>query len=241
MICLTPPLSPVCNLRYANRVVDSSGFDYASFRLRRPVPCPAGTYCHSGSASEDLGMHNFTMPQPCLEVSNSSVPRLVDPRTTPHRNASTPPTHLPFPSIPQQGTALTLLFPCPDAFHNVIMSHQSMFCPEGSSRPSGVGECPSGFYCPTGIRLSCPVGTYCPREGHWDPMPCPPGQFSALVGQKACTSCPRGYICPGFGRIDPTPCPDGMVCSRIMLTSPNQRCPPGEDHLLTSHRKHERL
>ncbi|CAM9426180.1 unnamed protein product, partial [Ectocarpus fasciculatus] len=152
------------------RVVDSSGFDYASFRLRRPVPCPAGTYCHPGSASEDLGMHNFTMPQPCLE---------------------------------------------------------SMFCPEGSSRPSGVGECPSGFYCPTGIRLSCPVGTYCPREGHWDPMPCPPGQFSAMVGQKACTSCPRGYICPGFGRIDPTPCPDGMVCSRNMLTSPNQRCPPG--------------
>ncbi|CAM9397259.1 unnamed protein product, partial [Laminaria digitata] len=152
------------------RVTDASGFDYSSFRLRRPVPCPAGTYCHPGSASEDLGMHNFTMPQPCLE---------------------------------------------------------SMFCPEGSSRPSGVGECPSGFYCPAGIRLACPVGTYCPREGHWDPMPCPPGEFSAMVGQEACTSCPRGYICPGFGRIDPTPCPSGMVCSRSILTSPNQRCPPG--------------
>lgn len=102
-----------------------------------------------------------------------------------------------------------------------------MFCPEGSSRPSGAGECPPGFYCPTGIRLACPVGTYCPREGHWDPMPCPPGQFSAMVGQEACTNCPRGYICPGFGRIDPTPCPAGMVCSRDLLTSPNQRCPPG--------------
>ena len=105
-----------------------------------------------------------------------------------------------------------------------------MFCPEGSPRPSGVGECPSGFYCPTGIRLACPVGTYCPREGHWDPMPCPPGEFSAMVGQAACTSCPRGYICPGFGRIDPTPCPSGMVCSRIILTSPNQRCPPGKEY-----------
>lgn len=52
-----------------HRVVDASGFDYASFSLRRPVPCPAGTYCHPGSSSEDLGMHNFTMPQPCLEVS----------------------------------------------------------------------------------------------------------------------------------------------------------------------------
>ena len=104
-----------------------------------------------------------------------------------------------------------------------------MFCPEGSSRPSGVGECPSGSYCPAGIRFACPVGTYCPREGHWDPMPCPPGEFSAMVGQEKCTSCPRGYICPGFGRIDPTPCPSGMVCSRISLTSPNQRCPPGKD------------
>lgn len=52
------------------RVVDSSGFDYSSFRLRRPVPCPTGTYCHPGSASDDLGMHNFTMPQPCLEVND---------------------------------------------------------------------------------------------------------------------------------------------------------------------------
>lgn len=57
----------------SRRVVDASGFDYASFRLRRPVPCPPGTYCHPGSASEDLGMHNFTMPQPCLEVTVVSV------------------------------------------------------------------------------------------------------------------------------------------------------------------------
>lgn len=54
--------------------MDASGFDYASFSLRRPVPCPAGTYCHPGSSSEDLGMHNFTMPQPCLEVSDFLSP-----------------------------------------------------------------------------------------------------------------------------------------------------------------------
>lgn len=141
-------------------------------------------------------------------------------------------THPRFQANPLQGTLEAAsthgYFPLSRCLNTCTVLHQSMFCPEGSSRPSGVGECPSGFYCPTGIRLSCPVGTYCPREGHWDPMPCPPGQFSAMVGQKACTACPRGYICPGFGRIDPTPCPDGMVCSRVLLTSPNQRCPPGE-------------
>lgn len=110
----------------------------------------------------------------------------------------------------------------------LLASGQSMFCPEGSTKPSGVGECPAGHYCPAGIRMTCPIGTYCPRDGHSDPMPCPPGEFNAMVGQKVCTVCPRGYICPGFGRIDPAPCPAGMVCSRTGLTSPNQRCPPGE-------------
>ncbi|CAM9707770.1 unnamed protein product [Discosporangium mesarthrocarpum] len=152
------------------RVTDASGFDYLDFSLRRPVACPPSTYCHPGSAAGTLGIHNFTMPQPCME---------------------------------------------------------SMFCPEGSSEPTGAGECNIGFYCPSGVRLACPVGTYCPRTGHWDPMPCPPGSFNAMVAQDSCTTCPRGYICPGFGRIDPATCPAGMVCSRMGLTSPNQRCPPG--------------
>lgn len=67
-----PPLILDLPLLLSRRVTDAFGFDYASFRLRRPVPCPAGTYCHPGSASDDLGMHNFTMPQPCLEVIYST-------------------------------------------------------------------------------------------------------------------------------------------------------------------------
>ncbi|CAM9134493.1 unnamed protein product, partial [Chrysoparadoxa australica] len=155
-------------------------FDYSGYNLRRPVPCPAGTYCHPGTAVDQLGMHDYSMPQPCME---------------------------------------------------------SMYCPEGSISPSGVGECPAGSYCPSGKRIPCPVGTYCPRAGHWDPMPCPPGTFNAMVGQLICTKCPRGYMCPGFGRIDPAVCPAGMVCSRTELTAPNLRCPPGyycQDGTITS-------
>lgn len=147
-------------------------FDYSasSFRLRRPVPCPSGMYCHPGTGVDVSNMKNYSTPQPCFE---------------------------------------------------------SMYCPEGSSEPTGSGECPPGFYCPFGVKLTCPVGTYCPRDGHWDPMPCPPGTFSAQLGVVACSQCPRGYICPGFGRVAPAICPPGFVCSQIGLRSPNNRCPAG--------------
>ena len=104
---------------------------------------------------------------------------------------------------------------------------ESMYCPEGSAEPSGVSDCPAGFYCPFGRKLMCPVGTFCSREGHWDPMPCSPGTFNGQIGQKRCAPCARGFICPGFGRIDPAPCPAGYVCSRQGLSAPNVRCPPG--------------
>jgi len=145
-------------------------FDYSAFNLRRPVPCPKGTYCHVGTAVDSLNMKNFSTPQPCFE---------------------------------------------------------SMHCPEGSADPLGSGECPAGFYCPFGHKISCPAGTHCPREGHWDPLPCRPGTFSAQVGMAKCSDCPRGYMCPGYGRLDPAICPAGFVCSRPSLTTPNLRCPPG--------------
>lgn len=104
---------------------------------------------------------------------------------------------------------------------------ENMYCPEGSYDPSGTGECPQGFYCPFGVKITCPVGTYCPRDGTYDPLPCPPGTFSAQLGVTRCTDCPRGYICPGFGRVAPAICPAGFACSRTALSSPNQRCLAG--------------
>ncbi|KAJ1420578.1 hypothetical protein B484DRAFT_399833, partial [Ochromonadaceae sp. CCMP2298] len=97
----------------------------------------------------------------------------------------------------------------------------------GSVEPTGSGECPPGFYCPFGAKLACPAGTYCPPHGHWDPLSCPPGSFSAQVGIDKCPRCPRGYICPGFGRVAPAICPPGFVCSKTGLRAPNLRCPGG--------------
>eukprot|EP00605_Chrysophyceae_sp_TOSAG23-4_P003050 GSChrysophyteH1.ASY1.ANO1.3355.1 assembled CDS len=114
-------------------------FDYSSvsFKLRRPVPCPAGMYCHPGVGSAD---------------------------------------------------------------------------------PAGAGECPPGYYCPFGKKIACPTGTYCPRDGHWDPVPCPPGRFSAMVAVPKCTPCAKGFICPGFGRSPNHRCPSGFFCPNGTLT-----------------------
>uniref|UniRef100_A0A7S2LSA9 IPT/TIG domain-containing protein n=1 Tax=Leptocylindrus danicus TaxID=163516 RepID=A0A7S2LSA9_9STRA len=152
--------------------LQSMSFDYSSsiFSLRRPVPCPKGTYCHPGTAVNETTKSNFTTPQPCFE---------------------------------------------------------SMYCPEGSNDPQGLGDCPSGFYCPFSERIPCPIGTHCPRSGHSNPIPCQPGSFNGMIAQTQCTICPRGYICPGFGRIDPAICPPGFVCSSEGLKSPNIRCPAG--------------
>ena len=155
-----------------NMTVSDYMFDYSTsaYALRRPVPCPAGTYCHPGTAVASGNMKNFSTPQPCFE---------------------------------------------------------SMYCPEGSLEPKGVGQCPKGYYSPFGARIACPAGSYCPMEGHWDPLPCPPGTFNSMIAQWECSKCPPGFICPGFGRVDPAICPPGYICSRDDLAAPNARCPSG--------------
>ena len=52
-----------------NMTVSDYIFDYSSsaYALRRPVPCPAGTYCHPGTAVGIGNMKNFSTPQPCFE------------------------------------------------------------------------------------------------------------------------------------------------------------------------------
>jgi len=100
------------------------------------------------------------------------------------------------------------------------------YCPEGSSNPRGIGDCPRGFYCANGERIPCPIGNFCPARAS-KPTPCEPGSYNFQVGQDECSLCPSGYYCPTYGRIEPAICPPGLVCSRIGLASPNHRCPAG--------------
>lgn len=100
------------------------------------------------------------------------------------------------------------------------------YCPEATTSP-GEFDCPKGFYCRFGKRYQCPIGTYCPVSSMWDPLPCEPGFFNAMVGQVKCTLCPIGTFCSGFGRIEPSLCTPGYVCSKVGLSSPNLKCTAG--------------
>lgn len=64
-----------------------------------------------------------------------------------------------------------------------------MICHQGSILTSGVGDCPSGYFCPnrnnTGI--PCPPRHYCPGRGNIEPIKCPKGTFNMHFGQKNCT------------------------------------------------------
>ena len=53
--------------------VTDYAFDYSGYNLRRPVPCPKGTYCHPGTAVDVGNMKNFSTPQVCVLHAQLSV------------------------------------------------------------------------------------------------------------------------------------------------------------------------
>ena len=87
----------------------------------------------------------------------------------------------------------------------------------GLDYPTGL--CEPGYYCPgeeyidtaTPAQFNCTVGHFCVR-GSVAPTPCPPGQYTAQIGQFECDHCPAGSYC--IGTTDPTPiiCPSGHYC-----------------------------
>ena len=87
-----------------------------------------------------------------------------------------------------------------------------------------VDFCSAGWYCPVGSNSSqpygrkCPVGYYC-GIGSPDPLPCPAGTYSNILGISSvgeCTNCTEGSYCEGVGNSEP----DG-------LCSAGWYCPPG--------------
>ena len=93
----------------------------------------------------------------------------------------------------------------------------------------GIGECPTGHYCPlTGNSgIPCPPRTYCSGRGNLSPIPCPKGTYNYHYGQSNWTSCPVGYIWPIEGLFAPISCPPGIVCNEQGLSYPYFLCPPG--------------
>jgi hypothetical protein len=177
-------------------------FDFSSsaFALRRPIPCPAGTYCHAGTAGAGGDMKNFTSPQPCFEAmycpEGSSNPRGI--------GLCPKGFHCPF------GTKV--LCPvgsyCPRDGH-----HEPFSCPPGKYNGQlGMGEC-----------SKCPLGTICPGHGRVDPAICPGGYVcSRHALDSPNIRCPKGFYCPNGTvtsdpfrndtTLRPLPCAPGTYC-----------------------------
>ncbi|POI29228.1 hypothetical protein CIB84_007024, partial [Bambusicola thoracicus] len=141
-----------------------------------PELCPAGYFCLPGT--------NFSTEHPCPKGTFGS-------RTGATSNSDCE--------------------PCP----------AGMYCSApGLSKPSGF--CYSGYHCAKGAisptpfkhRVEfagpllgndiCPAGHFCPN-GTENPMPCPPGSFSAVRGLQAeeqCQPCPAGRYCSRAGLFD---------------------------------------
>ncbi|KAG3227824.1 hypothetical protein PC129_g1619 [Phytophthora cactorum] len=190
-------LADAGNLRVEDRFFN---YDSTDFALRRPVACPAGSYCHPGTAASDSLMKNFSTAQPCFEAmycpEGSSSPRGF--------GECAPGFYCPF------GTRIA----CP----------AGSYCPQtGHIAPL---PCPPGTFNAMTAQAnctSCPVGFICPGYGRIMPALCPSGYVcskSALASPNSL--CPRGFYClegtatsDGFRndtRLRPYPCRPGTYC-----------------------------
>jgi len=181
------------------RAVDYS-FDYQHFNLRRPVPCPAGTYCAPGTAVGDTSvLKNFSSPQPCSETMYCP-----------------------------EGSASSTAFTCPIRFFCPFGIKKS--CPVGSYCPKQGLDAPlpcppSTFNAMVGQSqcTECPAGYICPGFGRVDPVICPAGYVCSIDGLLAPDlQCPAGFYCNnGTLTVDPFrndttlrpyPCSPGTYC-----------------------------
>jgi len=186
--------------------VSDAFFDYGSTdrRLRRPVPCPSGTYCHPGTGSEVLRMDNFSAPQACF----GRGAQCPEGTTEPSGFGMAPPGFF---------SDTGEVRPCPPG----------TFCPrEGTWDPLPCR--PGTFNGQTGQSncTHCPRGHICPGFGRVDPAKCPAGFVCSRDGMSAAASrCPAGFFClSGTQTSDPF---RNDTTLRPLACRPGTWCPSG--------------
>lgn len=188
--------------------VQDDNFDYSStgFALRRPIACAPGSYCHPGTAGNDLTMKNFTLPQPCYESMYC-----------PEGSAS-----------PMGAASCAPGFYCP--FGTRISCPAGTYCPQsGLIAPVA---CPPGTFngmIAQSACTPCPVGYICPGLDRIMPVICPAGFVCSKQNLSSPNSlCPRGFYClegtatsDGFRddtRLRPYPCKPGTYCVKGVVS-----------------------
>ncbi|KAE8591947.1 hypothetical protein XENTR_v10018612 [Xenopus tropicalis] len=178
--------------------------------------CPAGFYCHEGTA----------LPAPCPANTLRSNPGAR------HREDCLP---CPHGYWCKEGNPIPTL--CPAGYYCYGVSQTNgnnvtgpQDCPvhtyriqPGAERLGDCHQCPPGYFCrmPGTVRFQdypCPPGHWCP--GQTDPLPCPGGTKRTEPGAASlqdCEYCPEGHYCPDpfltmKANIMGIPCKPGYEC-----------------------------
>lgn len=198
-------LSDSDNLRVDNEELEDDLGDLQLPALRQPIPCPAGSYCHAGTAARDELMKNFSTAQPCFESmycpEGSASPRGA--------GECAPGFYCPF------GTRLT----CPAGSYCPVSGLLApLGCPPGTFNGQ-IGQerctpCPVGFLCPGFHRIMpalCPAGFVCSKTGLSSPnLLCPSGLY-CLNGTATADPFRNDT------RLRPYPCKPGTYCLRGVM------------------------
>ncbi|CAM9824345.1 unnamed protein product [Bubo scandiacus] len=191
--CETCPAGMFCALK--NHPGDLQ--ENFSHGVVKPIECPAGYYCPSGTKAADQ--------YPCPEGTYSNQTGLGNPRQC-----------KPCPGgMFCAGAGLSSPSgPCLPGY----------YCTSKARIPNPVTDeagsvCPAGHYCPPGSSKPelCPTGTILPQSGMGYRnacLPCPGGKFCQGEGQANVSgTCYAGYFCDlGSAQPDHKRCPPGFYC-----------------------------
>ena len=233
--CLSLPPSVQVSLGESNLA-------FSSFHLKRPLPCPAGTFCQAGTASNTSDMSSYYKPHNCINARNcaegSSSPRGIGdcPKGFFCRFGGKEPCPVgTFCPSPGQWDP----FPCePGTFNFMIGQISCISCPvghycngygrvdpalcfpglvcskEGLTSPNI--RCPAGFYCLNGTQTSDPFR----NDTSMRPYPCSPGSY-CLSGTGSNEMVENDFF---FAQ----PCPAGFYCEAASTSARGTGlCPPG--------------
>lgn len=183
--------------------------------------CPAGSYCHSSSATQPTG--DCAEGYYCPAGSSVAAPAAT-PCTAGHFCPAGSPSQSPCPAGSYQPLGLQgSCTPC----------SAGSYCPAGASAQL---DCPDGHYCPeatgSGTANPCPLGTYndlTKRTAAIDCRPCDPGSHCSGTGLTAVSgTCSAGYYCTvGSPSAQPGATAPTGYQTIFPITSYGGKCPAG--------------
>jgi Tyrosine-protein kinase ephrin type A/B receptor-like len=174
---------------------------------RRPVPCPAGTFCLGGVA------HAVTIEWIARQPWGATAPQNC-----------TEGTYCEPGSVSPKGSG-----PCFEGHYCPPGSTAPIETPIGSFAASEGSVVPvlcfPGTYAPlrgAGMCRVCPAGYTCPSYGTYEPTICEAGTYRSLADSVTCRPCPAGTFSPYAGVPDISqclPCPGGRICGVQGMTN----------------------